>query len=189
MSTVCCSSGSPDTTSIDFIGEVVAADTSNWEIDADNPDIAFTSGGPESRFRVGPATFRLADGTTLEVPAATPGGNVCSLLGFPDQPRTPTCLIAGGLDDAGAVDWFSIEPLDKNPDGTFALGTDRFDGRDAIVRIGGTRIARPVPTDATLLCAEPGDLSSTPIDVPASSALVLMNGDMEVVRIECLYAE
>jgi hypothetical protein len=97
--------------------------------------------------------------------------------------------VAGELDDAGAAEWFSIQPLDKLADGSFYLTVDRFDGRDAIVLVGGTWLAVPVPPDATLNCSEPGDLSSTPVEVPSRSALVTLNADLEVVGVECLYAE
>lgn len=184
-----CSVGAPGAEHVDFIGEVVSADTENWRIDGDDSAIAFSTGGSDSRMRVGPATFHLADGSTIDVPAETPGGNLCSLLGWRDQPRTPTCLMVGEFDEAGAAAWFSIEPFDNVADGSFQLTVDRFDGRDAIVLIGGTWLAVPVPPDATLTCSEPGDLASTPVEVPSRSALVVLDADLEVVAVECLHAE
>lgn len=188
-SVVGCSFGSPSATNVDFIGEVVSADVTGWSAKADPPDIAFSTGGIDSRLRVGPATFNLADGTTIDVPAETPGGNLCSLLGYRDQPRTPTCLVAGEVDATGAAEWFAIQPLDRSSDGSSQLTVDRFDGRDAIVLIGGIWLAMPVPPDATLTCSESGDLSSTPLDVPSRSALVTLNAALEIDGVHCLYSE
>lgn len=139
--------------------------------------------------RVGPATFELADGTELTVAAETTGGNMCSLVGYRDRPNTPTCLVAGELDSAGHVAWFAIQPMEKLFDGSTQLTVDRFDGRSAIVLIGGTRVSVPIRADARLNCSEPGDLAGDPVKVPSSSSLARVNGEGEVIAVECLYGE
>jgi hypothetical protein len=97
--------------------------------------------------------------------------------------------VVGQVDDAGDVAWFSIQPFEKYEGGATTLTVERFDGRDAIVLIGGTWLAVPVPSDAALGCRESGDLTVTPIEVPSQTALVRLNADLEVVGVECLYAE
>lgn len=181
-----CWSGSPSETEVDFMGEVVSADTSNWHTSSDN-GVANSSGGIDSQLRVGPGTLHLANGMALDVPADIPGGNHCSLLGYRDQPRTATCLVAGGYDDNGAVSWFVIQPLEKLDDGSYQLAVDRFEGRDAIVLVGESWVASTVRPDATLKCSEPGDLAATPVEVPSRAGLVTLNGEGEVVAVECLY--
>jgi hypothetical protein len=181
-----CWSGSPPEAEADFVGEVVSAETDSWRISSGESGVA-SSGGINSRMMVGPATFHLADGTTLDVPPDTPGGNMCSLLGTSAQPDTATCLVAGAVDESGAVAWFAIQPLVKLGDGSFQLTVDRFEGRDAIVSVGGIWVPVPVRLDAELRCAEPGDLAATPIDVPSRARLATLNAEGEVVAVECLY--
>ncbi len=183
-----CVSGSYPVADVDFVGEVVSVDAPEWSAVSDN-GVGGSSGGPASRIRVGPATFHLADGTALTVAAGTTGGNMCRLVGYRDRPETPTCLVTGELDGAGQVAWFAIQPLEKLSDGSTQLTVDRFDGRTAIVLIGGTRVAVPIRVDATLNCSEPGDLASDPVKVPSSSSLARLNGAGEVIAVECLYGE
>jgi hypothetical protein len=168
------------------MGEVVSADTDSWRTSSGDSGVA-TTGGINSQMKVGPVTFHLADGTTLDVPPNTPGGNMCSLLGTSVQPRTATCLVVGALDESGAVAWFAIEPLVKLDDGSFQLTVDRFEGRDAIVLVGGTWVSVPVRSDAELRCDEPGDLAATPVEVPSRARLAALNTEGEVVAVECLY--
>jgi hypothetical protein len=181
-----CWSGPPSEAEADFVGEVVSADTDSWRTSSGESGAA-SSGGINSQMKVGPATFHLADGTTLDVPPNTPGGNMCSLLGTSVQPGTATCLVAGALDESGAVAWFAIQPLVKLGDGSFQLTVDRFEGRDAIVLVGGTWVPVPVRFDAKLRCAEPGDLAATPVEVPSRARLATLNAEGEVVAVECLY--
>ena len=183
-----CSLGSPRAEDVDFLAEVVSADTADWRISTSN-GAAFSTGGSDSTMRVGPAAFHLADGSTLEVPAGTTGGNLCSLLGWRDQPRTETCLVTGKFDDSGDVAWFAIQPFETYEGGVSQLDAEGFDGRDAIVRVGGIRLAVPIRQDATLTCSEPGDLTATPVEVPSSSAGVTLNADLEVIGVFCHYSE
>ena len=96
-------------------------------------------GGPDGDVTVGPQTVALVDGRTLDVPALTPGGNLCLGLGHPSQvsaitgeptasledvPRLETavdwtdpCVIMGQLRNSGSVAWFAV------------LDTTSFQGR------------------------------------------------------------
>ena len=176
----------------DFFGELQTVDLERWQIaqSESGRTAAFTTGGPDSPLLVGPATFQLANGQAVEVPPDTPGGNMCKILGYPDQPHDAPCLIAGVLTDAGQVEWFIAQPFKPDDQGEFTLYVDSFADRNALVRIGSVSVPVPVRRDAVLGCSEPGNLAVTPLDLPSRSSFVAtLNDDLEVVALGCLYSE
>ncbi|MEX0865638.1 MAG: hypothetical protein WD269_12330 [Acidimicrobiia bacterium] len=107
-----------------FIGRVVSVEFGDeWAITPS--DVAVTPGAAAGT-TVGPAILHLDDGTTLEVPAGTPGGNGCIELVRPEDwaaitgLENPTleqlrrndipydCFIYGALTPGGQVAWFDI---------------------------------------------------------------------------------
>lgn len=104
---------------VEFFSEVVSVERgTDWSVES--------SGGPwslgyrfsEGWMHLGPMTIELANGTTLDVPPETPGGNQCSH--FVDEP-TPTvqlperCSVAGKTSrHDGSVEWFQVMLIESN---------------------------------------------------------------------------
>lgn len=186
-----CGAG-PSVVQPDFLGELRSVDLERWSIaqSESGGSTAFATGGPDSPLRVGPATFQLADGQVVVVPPNTPGGNMCKILGYPDQPHDAPCLVAGAFSEANTAEWFTAQPFEPDGQDHFTLYVDGFEERSAIVRIGSVSVPVPVRRDATLACSEPGDLGVTPLDLPSrSSFIATLNADLEVVALDCLYSE
>ena len=176
----------------DFFGELRTVDLERWQITQAERGggTAFATGGPDSPLLVGPATFQLSDGQTVEIPPNTPGGNMCKILGYPDQPYDAPCLVAGVLAGMTEAEWFIAEPFEPNDQGQFTLSVDGFVDRNALVRLGSVSVPVPVRRDAILGCSEPGDLAVTPLDLPSGSSFnATLNEDLEVVGLACLYRE
>ena len=187
-----CSSGSDQEAVVpDFLGELVQADLDGWQLRQanDGRSTAFASGGPNSPLLVGPATLHLADGTVIDVPAGTPGGNLCEALGWPDDVYEVKCVVVGKFDDHGAAAWFAAGGLEVDGESNVQMDVERFEDRDAIVRLGEVLFAVPIRPDATLVCSEPGDLSSSPVRVPSRNSGATLNDDFAVTSVYCYYSE
>ncbi len=171
----------------DFLGELVTADLDGWELRqaTDEGNIAFAPGGPNSPLLVGPATLHLANGTVVDVPAGTPGGNLCEALGWPDDIYEVKCVVVGKFNDQGAAAWFAAAGLLVDGESNVQMDVERFENRDAIVRLGEVLFAVPIRPDATLVCSEPGDLSSSPVRVPSSGSAAALNDDFAVSAVYC----
>lgn len=174
----------------DFLGELVAADIDGWKIRQARAggDIAIDPGGPGSSLLVGPATLTLADGSVIDVGLDTLGGNSCEMLGGETAPEPSKCVLSGMFNDRGEVGWFAVGDVPVYGTELFAY-VDRFQGRDAIVWLGGVKLVIPIRSDVTLSCSEEGDLRSTPVRVPAETSVALLSEDFEVIQIQCLYSE
>ena len=183
---------------VDFIGELVAADTSHWEQTQSAPTsapFAATSGGPDSQLLVGPATLTLDDGTVINVDPLTPGGTFCPLLDLIRQPPDPppglndreACVVIGmwkpGTTTAA---WFATEVVGRRPDGGFAHEAAIRDGRAVVSAGWGAYFTVPILPDVTFDC---GSMSrSDALAEPNSGYTVTLTRGHEVSEIACHYS-
>lgn len=182
---------------VDFIGELVAAETSQWEQSQSAPTsapVAATPGGPDSELLVGPARLTLDDGTVIEVDPHTPGGTFCPLLDLIRQPPDPppglndgeACVVIGvwkpGTTTAA---WFATEVVDRRPDGAFAHDAAIRDGRALLSAGSGAYFTVPILPDATFDC---GSMSrSDALAEPNAGYTVTLTQDHDVSEIACHY--
>lgn len=208
MSVTACSGSEPsrpavapdDIVTLDFVGELAAADTAEWQqyVDGSGDDIYRTSsGGRTSELLVGPATLTLDDGTVVDVPASTPGGNLCPQLDLWQQPPDPpprldpreACVVVGQyIPGSTAAAWFSTLRVDRTTVGPpgYRIGVGVEPGR-VIVPIGGTtHVAVPIGTDVDVECfgLTLGDILDDGLGVSAS-----VDGDFALLGLECLSRE
>lgn len=196
-------SGDDDVTAIDpsevfvpdFVGELVAAETSQWEqvqADPTAESFAATSGGLGSQLLVGPATLTLDDGAVIDVAAATPGGTLCPLLDLYRQPPDPppglsdrqACLVIGMLEPGTTTAaWFSTLIVDRVGDEYLTSGAGFLDGR-AVLPVGfGAFITLPVRADADIGC---GMTLADVLADPSAGYGITFTPDLDVVAIECV---
>lgn len=183
-----------DVYTVDFIGELVAADTSRWEqaqSDQAREAFAAASGGPDSPLLVGPATLTLDDGTMVDVAPRTRGGTFCPQLDLFNEPPDPppglderqACIVLGVfVPGTTTADWFATEIVARRPDG-FAM-TAVFMNGQALVNAGwGARFAVPVSPDVTIGC---GMRFADVLAEPTMGYSVTITPDRQVTDIECL---
>lgn len=190
-----------DIVTLDFVGELAAADTAEWQqyVDGSSDDIYRTSGGGRtSELLVGPATLTLDDGTVVDVPASTPGGNLCPQLDLWQQPPDPpprldpreACVVVGQY-RAGttAAAWFStlrVRRTTVGPPG-FVVDSVGVEPGGVIVPIGGTtHVAVPIGPDVVVECfgLTLGELLTEGLGVGAS-----LDGDFALLGLECVGRE
>ena len=100
----------------DFFGAIASYDLSGWTSPSGG---AHTIGGPSSLQLVGPATFTLSDGTTVQIPEDTPGGSLCDQLAFANDPTMPDdCVIIGEFaNNSEDAAWFGLLDAQVTDDG------------------------------------------------------------------------
>lgn len=179
----------------DFVGELVAADTSRWEQAQADPTaepVARTSGGYGSQLLVGPGTLTLDDGAVIDVAPATPGGTLCPQLDLFRQPNEPppglsasqACLVIGVFEPGTTTTaWFSTLIVDRLGD-DYHTSAEGFLGGQAVLPVGfGAFITLPVSADADVGC------EMTLADVladPNAGYGITFTPDLDVVAIECV---
>ncbi len=190
-----------DIVTLDFIGELAAADTAEWQqyVDGSSDDIYRTSGGGRtSELLVGPGTLTLDDGTVVEVPVSTPGGNLCPELDLWQQSMDPppnldpreACVVVGQYrPGSDAAAWFStlrVRRTTVGPPG-FVVDSVGVEPGRAVVPIGGTtHIAVPIGPDVVVECfgLTLGDILDDGLGVSAS-----VDGDFALIGLECVSSE
>ena len=170
-----------DVHEVDFIGELVAADTSQWEQTQRAPNvdpIAETPGGPDSQLLVGPATLTLDDGTVVAVATHTPGGTLCQGLG-----DRQACIVMGAFEPATTTaEWFAAEIVDRHPNGGYRFNASFIEGRAVLSAGWNAYYTVPVPPDVIVGCG----LSLTDVlDKPTAGYSVTLTPEYEVIAIEC----
>lgn len=181
----------------DFIGELVAADTTGWRIeqsDTSESAIAATDGGVGSQILVGPASLTLDDGTVIDVPARTPGGNRCPQLDlFNEPPEVPTvlgdeeaCLVVGAFaDDSTSAEWFVTTLVRRVDGGGYTVPAARLGQGIVLLPVGGSSVIqlRVAPGATELGCGTPlRELMTDGLDTGFDA---VVDGDGNVVGIQC----
>lgn len=178
---------------VDFVGELVAADTSRWEqaqSDQAGEAIASAPGGPDSPLLVGPATLTLDDGTVVDVAPRTRGGNFCPLLDLFNEPPNPppglserqACIVVGVfVPGTTTADWFATEIVDRRPDG-FAITAGFMNGQALVNAGSGALFAVPVSPSVTVGC---GMSFADVLAEPTVGYSVTITPDRQVTDIEC----
>lgn len=181
----------------DFIGELVAADTTGWRIeqsDTSESAIAATDGGVGSQLLVGPATLTLDDGTVVEIPALTPGGNRCPQLDvFNEPPEVPTvlgdeeaCLVIGAfIDGTISAEWFVTTLVRRVDGGGYAVPAAGLGQGVVLVPVGGSSVIqlRVAPGASEVDCGTPlRELMTDGLDTGFDA---VVDGDGTVVGIQC----
>lgn len=181
----------------DFIGELVAADTSGWRIeqsDTSESAIAATDGGVGSQILVGPATLMLDDGTLIDVPAGTPGGNRCPQLDvFNEPPDVPTvlggreaCLVIGAfVEGTNSAEWFVTTLVTTVDGGGYSVPAAGLGQGVVHIPVGGSSVVqlRVAPGATELGCGTPlRELMTNGLDTGFAA---VVDGDGNVVGIQC----
>lgn len=183
--------------SYDFIGTLVDADTTGWRIeqsDTTESAIAATDGGVGSRLLVGPATLTLDDGTVVDVPARTPGGNRCPQLDlFNEPPDVPTvlgagevCLVIGAFADGTAsAEWFVTTLVRGVDGGAYAVPAAGLGQGVVLVPVGGSSVIqlRVAPGATEEGCGQ--SVREMMVESADVGFDAVVDGDGTVVGIQC----
>lgn len=182
-----------DIVTLDFVGELAAADTSRWEQFYDgSPDDIYrnTFGGRISDLLVGPATLTLADGTDVDVAARTPGGNMCPQLDLHQQQPDPPpdlrpgeiCVVVGEYrPGTTTAAWFATLRLSGSEAG-YGVSVGTYDANSALVQVDGSTFVRlPLGPDVVIDCfgltfaemLESGPVVGALVDAAFSRVLLL----------------
>ena len=195
-----CSAGDPhielEPVGYDFFGELAAAETAGWHVvqrDTSESAIAATDGGVGSRLLVGPATLTLDDGTVVDVPERTPGGNRCPQLDIVNEPPdVPTvlgtreaCLVIGAFaDGTGSAEWFVTTLVSRVGSG-YALPAAGIDRGAVVVPVGASSAIRlrVAPGASELDCSTSLDVML--VDGTGEGFDAVVDGDGAVVGVQC----
>ena len=176
---------------VDFVGQLVAADTPDWVVleDGGPPTIiATTPGGPTSEHEVGPGTLTLADGSVVDVKAGTPGGSYCSLLSGPQMPGS-SCLIVGQFQPGTTTAaWFATELGETIGDYDHVVSVVPTEGLNAAIPAGDVLAGVSINPNAEMVDCGPGNLRSDPVELPDAAAYYgALGSDGSIVALFCAY--
>lgn len=185
-----------------FLGRVVNVEFGDdWAITP--ADVAVTPGA-KSGTTVGPAILYFEDGTSLEVPAGTPGGNACLELVRPEDWTAITglenstleqlrrngipgdCFLYGALRPNGQVAWFDIaEYRDGDPTATLLRRPLRLVEQTLVVE---GNLGFPLAEDVEIICINPLSVEQYAIDLDEHAPRSVIEIDTttgEIVNIFC----
>lgn len=186
-----------------FLGRVVSVEFGDeWAITP--ADVAVTPGAA-SGTTVGPAILYFDDGTSLEVPASTPGGNACIELVRPEDWTTITglknpnleqlrrngilgdCFLYGALRSSGQVEWFDIATEYRHGDPTATLLRRPLRLVDHTLVVEG-ELGFPLAEDVEIICINPLSVEQYAADLDEHAQRSVIEIDAttgEIVHIFC----